>query len=272
VIGDLMNDPFVCAEWTTRLLGVAEVYAAATKLGNWRDYTNVGAQSWNLVTVTRPRARNWTPAKVCLEYPGFLCLLAARLAAGVVLTIYPIDIACFAALGIVVVVTILMDWRDGGLGETASYRLQAVVSVALLLRFVAPESGLACQAILVFIGVNSVGSYFASFVVKLGDPEWRNGTKVFVVTNNTFLGNRTTAKFLAAFPQVVRALTWQVLAFELCFPLTLVSGAPLNLVLVSCGLLFHLINRILFQLPGFVLAYAVTYPAVIHVGGLIGMF
>ena len=262
-----MDDPFACIKLMTRLAGAAEAAAAATKLGNHRDYLDGGAQAWNLVSIGRFRLRAHPLSTPVFGHAGVVTQLLLRLISGAVLIVQPDGFTGMLSLAIIAVVTAAFNYRDSYLCEGASDRLRQIVVLALLLRFLAPDSPSACIATIMFTAFNAAGSYALSVFPKLGDPEWRDGRKAFHVLNSPFYGSGcSTARWLSRHPAACRMLTWQILLFELCFPLSLLWGAQVSVFFLVAGTSFHGVNRKLLKLPGFTLAYGITYPAILYLG------
>jgi hypothetical protein len=264
---EFLHDPFACIELTTRLFGIADALATAAKLGNRRDYEEDGAQAWGLASMGRTRLRAHPLSNGIFGKCGVAIQLLVRFAVGAALAVLP---NCGVAAGLITMIVLLnfaLTFRDSYRCESASDRLRTMVGLALLVRFMAPSSQSACVATILFIAFNAAASYAFSFFAKFKDPAWMDGSKVFGVLNNPFYrGCDSITEWLFRHPKFCRAMTWQVLAFELAFPLSLVAGGRAGLVLVSMGVLFHVCNRVALKLPGFLMAYATTYPAILFVG------
>jgi hypothetical protein len=264
---EFLHNPFVCIEVTTRLFGVADALATAAKLGNHRDYHDDGAQAWDLASMGRTRLRAHPLSESIFGKRGVIIQLLARLAFGVMLFFFPNYGTAAGLIATIVVLNFALAFRDSYLCDSASDRLRTMVGLALLVRFMAPDSQSACVATILFISFNAAGSYTISVFAKLKDSAWVDGSKVFCVLNNPFFrGCDSITKWLFRHPKLCRAMTWHILAFELSFPISLVVGGGTAFFLVSIGVLFHACNRAVLKLPGFLLAYITTYPAILFVG------
>jgi hypothetical protein len=56
---------------------------------------------------------------------------------------------------------------------------------------------------------------------------------------------------------------WSVIIVECAFPLVVIAPFPLMVVLLSLGMLFHLLCAVIMGLNSFLWAFVATYPALV---------
>lgn len=105
-------------------------------------------------------------------------------------------------------------------------------------------------------------SYFISGWVKLVNAEWRNGRALSDVFAFSAYPVAENLRALAAYPRLMFAASWAVIAFEVAFPLALFT-APSLIAALCVAALFHLANACLFGLNRFVWIWLAAYPSLI---------
>ncbi|MFP5519166.1 MAG: HTTM domain-containing protein [Bdellovibrionia bacterium] len=111
---------------------------------------------------------------------------------------------------------------------------------------------------LLYIGVQSLLSYFVAGVVKLKEPNWRNGHAL-----QHFLA--TGLYQIPTWLQIQNKNFWAVLslgviAFEVLSPIFIFHQLSL-FVFMAIVLIFHVMNSLIFGLNRFIFAWASSWPA-----------
>ncbi len=120
-----------------------------------------------------------------------------------------------------------------------------------------------------YLGVQLILSYFISGLVKIVNPQWRDGRALRDVFEFSTYPVSENLRTLAGARHRLFIASWAVMLFELAFPLGL-----LNQKLLLAGLLvaaaFHLANACLFGLNRFFWAWICAYPALIWLQSRLG--
>lgn len=270
MMAELLEDPFVCLEWITRLHGFGVVLMTFERLAHWREYAEAGRRSWSVASAGRKRLPKIPGANWLFGFPIFPYLLLIRTLAGATLmfTVHRSPASVIAVV-LVFVSMIAMDLRESWFVDSISSRLQAMISTVLCLQLLAVDSHKVAVGMVGFIAVNTSLSYLLSAISKLSDVDWRNGSKVYHVLQGRFHGSEGLAGYLSGRSFLTRVMTWGVLGFEFVFPLVLFLDWPACMPLLVGGLSFHLMNRLLLGIPGFTLVYLSAYPAIVYVSRLL---
>lgn len=118
------------------------------------------------------------------------------------------------------------------------------------------------EYLLGYLAAQLVLSYFLSGWVKIVRAEWRSGRALRDVFQFSAYPVSEDLRRLADRPRLLLGASWAVMAFELAFPLALVSQATL-IVALGIAALFHLANACLFGLNRFFWTWIATYPAIL---------
>jgi hypothetical protein len=110
-----------------------------------------------------------------------------------------------------------------------------------------------------YLAVQLTFCYFQSGWVKVVNPEWRSGCALQQVFALSAYPVSEGVRLWAERPQVLRAMSWSVMIFELLFPLALLNQTLL-IVALSVAALFHLANACLFGLNRFFWIWPAAYP------------
>lgn len=113
-----------------------------------------------------------------------------------------------------------------------------------------------------YLAVQLVISYFQSGWVKVANPEWRSGRAMQQVFALSAYPVSESVCLWAGRPQVLLAMSWSVMIFELFFPLVLFNQTLLILAL-GIAALFHLANACLFGLNRFFWIWPAAFPVII---------
>ncbi|MBL8555537.1 MAG: HTTM domain-containing protein [Phenylobacterium sp.] len=113
-----------------------------------------------------------------------------------------------------------------------------------------------------YLGAQLVLSYLISGWVKVVNPDWRSGRALRDVFQFSAYPVSEDLRRWAERPRVLLAMSWAVIAFELAFPLSLLSRETLIAGLVVAAT-FHLANACLFGLNRFFWTWLAVYPAIL---------
>ena len=113
-----------------------------------------------------------------------------------------------------------------------------------------------------YLAVQVVLSYFIAGWVKIINPEWRSGRALQDVFLFSAYPVSEGFRRLALRPRLLLAMSWAVMAFELMFPVTMLTRETL-FVALGVAAVFHLANACLFGLNRFFWTWVSTYPAVL---------
>lgn len=235
-------------------------------LANRKQFQASGVLSWEVLRLVRggstapPRFRRLLNR--LLDYPGFLYVVALHGAALIAMAGL-VAVGAFHPLvhGGVLVTLLLMNYRNWYSLEGADQML-TLVAATVLLYSLDPDSRLVATAGLWFIGLQAVLAYFAAGVAKLLSPTWRSGEALRRVVNTETYGTAALARLLHGRPTLSRVLSWQVIAFQVLFPLALISGPTVCLLLLAWGGTFHVVSAVVMGLHRFVWAFLAAYPAI----------
>lgn len=113
-----------------------------------------------------------------------------------------------------------------------------------------------------YLAIQLVLSYFISGLVKIVNPEWRNGRAL----NDVFLFSTypvsDSLRSLSNYPRLLFIMSWNVMLFELLFPVLLLSVNSL-IVALAVASSFHLANACLFGLNRFLWVWVAAFPSLI---------
>jgi len=159
------------------------------------------------------------------------------------------------------VTSVILIRRFQGPHNGGSDTMTLLVLLCLWLSHLAP-SRYWQEIALGYLAVQLILSYFQSGWVKVVNPEWRSGRalqQVFALSAYPVSENK---RLWAGRPQVLLAMSWSVMIFELLFPLALFNQ---SLLIVALGIaaLFHLANACLFGLNRFLWIWPAAYPVII---------
>lgn len=126
---------------------------------------------------------------------------------------------------------------------------------------------------LIYIGLQSTISYLRAGMVKIKNPEWRNGVILpkfliqSIYTQNKldklYFNYLSTNKY-----QISTLLCNFVIFWEILFPISLFNTNIL-FVFLLIGITFHIVNIYILGLNRFLIAWVATYPALIYLSLII---
>ena len=105
-------------------------------------------------------------------------------------------------------------------------------------------------------------SYFIAGLVKVLNPEWRNGRALQDVFHFSAYPASESLRGFAERPRLLWLMSWAVILFELLFPFTILSQKMLIMGLVVAAI-FHFANVWLFGFNRFFWAWLAAYPSIL---------
>jgi hypothetical protein len=153
---------------------------------------------------------------------------------------------------------LLINIRFRGPFNGGSDMMTTSLILVFLIQKIFISSPLASQACLLYIGIQTVASFWISGWSKLRNPKWCRGTALGEFLKVEKYAVPLKWKQIGSLP-----LNWVsigILAFELAFPLTLFN--PIICALgIAIALIFHFLNFRIFGLNRFFWIWLACYPA-----------
>ncbi len=171
-----------------------------------------------------------------------------------------------------------------GYQTTAVSVLLLLLSLAILQRFQGPYNGGADRMSLLilfcltlahlapslrwqelafgYLALQLILSYFISGLVKIVNPDWRNGRALRDVFQFSAYPVSESLRRRANSPRTLFIASWIVMLFELLFPLSLFSNHSLIAMLVITAA-FHFLNACFFGLNRFFWIWIAAYPSLL---------
>lgn len=115
-----------------------------------------------------------------------------------------------------------------------------------------------------FIAFQITLAYFAAGVSKLFGKEWRKGNAVYGITNTLCFGSPKYIKILDKHKYSSFILTWFAITWETAFPIVLLGNPYIIIIMLSVGLIFHVMNAEIMGLNSFFFAFLASYPSLIY--------
>lgn len=237
--------PLECLDWVARLIALATFLQTLEHIQIYR----VSVQIWDWKIL---REEHSEPGRTILSFflkpSHFRVLLWLRVASCLSLAWHP----NLVALSFLLFSTYLISLRWRGTFNGGSDTMTFQVLGALFVGHLFPTVALVQLAVLWYLAIQSVLSYFVAGWCKLAHAEWRNG--------------RALSDFLALQHMSLpypKYLAWVMIAFECAFPLALL-GHTFTFFFLSLALFFHLLNAKFLGLNRFLFAWMATYPAILY--------
>lgn len=150
-----------------------------------------------------------------------------------------------------------------GIYNGGSTSMTQQVVIALCVAYILKMADYPLQFSIYYIAVQSIASYFIAGLVKIKEPEWRNGQMIIAIIKHShyqipnFIApiiKKQWLAFLAA---------WVTMLFELSSPYIIFN--KIYLIPFFCFLIsFHLMNAFIFGINRFTYAWLATYPAIYY--------
>lgn len=167
------------------------------------------------------------------------------------------DVSSAALLGLGAAILNQFDGPYNG----GSDRMSLLTLICVCLAHLLPEPHWR-KAALAYLAVQLVLSYVVSGGVKIINPEWRNGRALRDVFLFSAYPVSENLRRLEGWPRLLLAMSWNVMLFELLFPLALITQ-PAVFVGLMIAAAFHLANACLFGLNRFFWAWLAAYPSIL---------
>lgn len=203
------------------------------------------------------RGKTKTFLSLVYGHNGFVTLLTLRLLTAVYLVAESNLILTVVAL----ILHLLVLIRFKGNFNGGSDFMITQILLGLLLYYLLPARMSSLG--LWYIGVQLLNSYFIAGIIKIKNPDWRSGRAVRGFLQTTTYAVRPHLKFLTERRFLALMFSWTVMAWEICFPLSLLD-LKLTLILLGLGLFFHLGVWYTFGLNRFIFSWLSAYPALIY--------
>lgn len=200
--------------------------------------------------------------RVLLRYKSFIIVLCIRLLCAAFLlfqgNVFLILFLCMSSM------LIHMRWRGTFNGGSDYMTMQVLLCLIVSSFFSNSEKVL--FAVLAYISIQLISSYFISGIVKLRRANWRSGAALSAFLSSTIYYDTDFVSFLRK-PLVSFLVSWVIIFFELLFPLS-VCNQTFALIFITLAFLFHVVNYYLFGLNRFIFAWAPCYPSLYYLSGL----
>lgn len=257
---------FTAAEaitWTARLAGICCAVLSTEVLLDRRHYSDAGLLGWPVMQSRhRSLVASWYAPVfgLLLNYPAFLTQTLLRLASGLALALLgPHGTVGLVALTLALAAGLLFQLRSA-FGTDGADQMNGLTLGALLLDQVC-SSPRVRSAVLWFLALQLVLSYFIAGLAKFRGEEWRQGRAAWAIFSTRMYGAPPLGLWLKRHPKVSCALSWSVMVAETAYPVVLVAPAPVAVTILAAGLFFHGINAVLMGLNTFLWAFVAVYPA-----------
>ncbi len=246
--------------WITRLISLAVLLQSIEMLQIRSAFSDAGV--WRWPTLKRefaiyPRALQKI-LDFALKYRNFIVLLSVRILAAII----GLGIGSGVSVLVMFLSTLLVSMRWRGTFNGGSDSMTLLVLGALSISNIFQKFPNINQACLWYVGIQCCFSYFISGVAKFRESEWRKGGALGGFFRSSHYQVPLVFKNISN-SQVVVALSWLILIFELSFPLALLSP-NICLVYIATALLFHICNFYIFGLNRFLFAWLAAYPALLY--------
>lgn len=197
--------------------------------------------------------------------PLFDFLIIARFIAGASLFVYP----NLLGLLIILISTLAINFRCRGSFNGGSDMMTVITSTGLCFSWGFQNTPSVGSIGIIYIGVQSIFSYFIAGLIKIRKSSWRSGhaleaflkCSVYEKQPDLLTSTFNNRYFLIA-------ASWATIIFECLFPLSLFSNS-LALIFIILAALFHFTNIYVFGLNRFFWAWAATWPCIVFCAQLV---
>jgi len=242
-------------------------------LSQRRHFKKGGLLYWKLKPKAKLSLRNMvlTIGKPLLEYPGILSLISIRCLAAIFLLIASVvnKPAFFALLlAIVTIATFGLNSRPST-GKSGAEQMMLISLICWSSVFILHDDR-AQMVPLFFLSAQLTMAYATSSLIKFGrDVRWHNGQFITEIAATSTYGRETLYVFLRDHPRIAKGGSSSLLIIELIISMAPWVPPPVCLFLLTCALMFHLMNAIIMGLNTFVYSFASTFPAALCVSLII---
>lgn len=159
--------------------------------------------------------------------------------------------------------TLLTAWRNLRFANIAngSWIAEMLVFGPTLVWSLSPGNDLLGAICLAAIAAHVCIAYLGAGLAKVSASGWRNGESLSWTLNHGPFAVPF-GRALAERPNITAALAWAVIALELGFVLSLISGPKVCMAILAAGACFHLANSILLGVHWFLWTFVGAYPAI----------
>ncbi len=253
------NDPIVLVAWSARICCVGLLLQSLELTSLWREMRDGHLLGWHGdgcgPNVVRRMLRRSQGFPVCL------LVLLWRLAAAAACLVLPVGGVAVVGLLASLVVCQLYYNRRFQLVFTNADNLTLIVLGGVTVGAMPGASDALRITALGFLAFQALLAYEATGIDKLRAVNWRDGSRLIQVFQDSSHRFSPLGNFLAAWPGVARGLSWAIIMGEMAFPFSLFLPREYFLGALAAGLLFHAMIGALMGLPMFFWAFASTYPA-----------
>lgn len=166
--------------------------------------------------------------------------------------------------GAMLIATLGMALRFRGSFNGGSDSMSLVILGSLTFGLAAaPYTEMAPRIAILYIGVQSLLSYFIGGLAKIRHPKWRTGEMMAALLMRAGYYTPNWVHRWAQSGPLMFVASWMILIFECTFPAVLLHPA-LTLVYLGFAIVFHVVNGFVFGLNRFLFAWIASYPALIY--------
>jgi len=191
-----------------------------------------------------------------LSTKNFILLLKFRIILASVLLFYTNSLI----LVLLLITTVLIALRWRGTFNGGSDYVTVLILSALTLGSFFSYSEKVSIAILFYIAIQVVSSYFIAGLVKLRKANWRSGLALKGFISSTIFNDNRFTKFISGNSILLLFFSWVLIIFEISFVFTLFDPI-ICLCFLGLALFFHVGNFYIFGLNRFIFAWLSCYPA-----------
>lgn len=140
-------------------------------------------------------------------------------------------------------------------------RMSLLILCCLCLVYISPSTHWQ-EVAFGYLALQLVLSYFISGLVKVVNPDWRNGRALRDVFLFSAYPASESLRQWSKYPRLLFFMSWGVMLFELLFPISLFSSTSLSIALIIAAS-FHFTNACLFGLNRFFWIWVAAYPSIL---------
>lgn len=195
---------------------------------------------------------------VALRYDNFIKILLLRLILSVLL-FFSGNLYFIITLLVINILTAIR-WR--GTFNGGSDYMSVIVLISLGISQLSSE-GTYQLAGVYYLCFHAASSYFFAGLVKIKNPDWRNGNALRSFITATIYSESAIVKSIANNRLFGKTISIVVISWELLFPLSLLHQYT-AIAFLSLGVMFHLCNAYIIGLNRFFFIWLATYPALLY--------
>lgn len=249
---------------TELLVGIGVVINSIESLSAMREWAPGGLFDWVGVRAEF-RVPQWLQSTVyaLFRYPRIAVIFVVRGGAGLFLIIAffaPTSIRLLGAVALVLFLTGVLFYLAHAFGhDGADQMLQIILGPLGIAQMIGNDSALLFA--MLFIASQCLLSYATAGIAKLFGSLWRRGIALHLVLRTRGYGSASLAVFFRTHPVLEKVTSYTIVAYEVCFIVSLFLPPPWFYVWLTGGILLHLSFALFMGLNNFVWTFAATYPA-----------